>query len=69
MREMLQINLVPYTINNVDLEKKVCEALTLTGTKVKLEDLDTCHRMQKKDKVMIKRKNRKQRNEVIFKQK
>ena len=66
---MLQINLVPYTINNVDLEKKVCEALTLTGTKVKLEDLDTCHRMQKKDKVMIKCKNRKQRNEVIFKQK
>ena len=41
----------------------------MTGTKVKPEDLDACHRMKKKDKVIIKFKNRKQRNEVSFKQK
>ena len=67
-REILKINPVPYLINNADLEEKVCKALSLTGTKVKLDDLDACHRMKKKDKVIIiKFKNRKQRNDVIFK--
>ena len=66
---MLEINPVPLSINNVDLEGKVCEALSLTGTKVKPDDLDACHRMKKKDKVIIRFKNRKQRNDVIFKRK
>ena len=67
-REILEINPVPYLINNADLEEKVCKALSLTGTKVKLDDIDACHRMKKKDKVIIiKFKNRKQRNDVIFK--
>ena len=65
---MLEINPVPHSINNVDLEEKVCEVLSLTGTKVKPDDLDACHRMKKKDKV-IKFKNRKQRNDVIFNRK
>ena len=68
-REMLVINPVPHSINNVDLEEKVCEALSLTGTKFKPDDLDACHRMKKKEKVIIKFKNRKQRNDVIFKRK
>ena len=68
-REMLEINLVPHSINNVDLEEKVCEALSLTGTKIKPDDLDACYRMKKKDKVIIKFKNRKQRDDVIFKRK
>ena len=66
---MLEINLVPHSINNVDLEEKVCEALSLTGTKVKPDDLDACHRMKKKDNVIIKFKNRKQTDDVIFKRK
>ena len=66
---MLEINPVPHSINNVDLEEKVCEALSLTGTEVKPDDLDACHRMKKKDKVIIKFKNRKQRNDAIFKRK
>ena len=37
-----------HLINNVDLEEKFCKALSLTGTKVKLDDLDACHRMKKK---------------------
>ena len=32
-REMLEINPVPHSINNVDLEGKVYKALSLTGTK------------------------------------
>ena len=66
-REMLEINPVLHSINNVDLEEKVCDALSLTGTKIKPDDLDACHRMKKKDKAIIKFKNRKQRNDVIFK--
>ena len=66
---MLEINYVPHSIDNVEIEEKVCEALPLTGTKVKLDDLDACHRMKKKDKVIIKFKNRKQRNDVILKRK
>ena len=66
-KEMLEINPVPHSINNADLEEKVCEALPLTGTKGKPDDLDACHRMKKKGKVIIKFKNRKQRNDVIFK--
>ena len=56
---MLEINHVPHSIDNVEIEEKVCEALPFTGTKVKLDDLDACHRMKKKDKVIIKFKNRK----------
>ena len=68
-KEMLEINPVPLSINNDDLEEKVCKALSLSGTKVKPDDLDACHRMKKKDKVIIRFKNRKQRNDVIFKRK
>ena len=44
---MLVINPVPNSISNVDFEEKVCKALSLTGTKVKPEDLDVCNRMKK----------------------
>ena len=33
-REMLDINPVPHSINNVDLEEKVYEALSFTGIKL-----------------------------------
>ena len=66
---MVEVNPVPHSINNADLEEKVCEALCLTGNKGKPDDLDTCHRMKKKDQVIIKFKNRKQRNDVILKPK
>ena len=41
----------------------------MTGTKVKPEDPDAYHKIKKKDKVIIKFLKRRQRNEVIFKQK
>ena len=66
---MLDINSVPHSVNNVDLEEKVCKVRSFTGTKVKPDDLDACHRMKKKDKVIIKSKNRKQRHGVTFKRK
>ena len=66
-REILEINPVLPSVKNVDLEEKVCDDLSLTGTKVKPDDLDACHRMKKKAKVIIKFKYRKQRGNVIFK--
>ena len=51
---MLETNPVPHSINNIDREEKVCESLCLTSTKVKSENLDACHRMKKKDKVIFK---------------
>ena len=67
MSNVQYINHVSHSINYADLEEKVCVALPLTDTEVKLDDLDACHRMKKKDKVIIKSKSRKQRNDVIFK--
>ena len=66
---MLDINPVPYSINNIDLEENVCKVVPLTGTKVISDDLDAFHIVKTKDKVIIKSKNRKQRNDVIFKRK
>lgn len=51
-------------MNSVDLEEKVCKALSLTGSKVKPENLGACHRKKKKAKVITKFKHRKKRNEV-----
>ena len=66
-REILEINPVLHSMNNVDLKEKVCKALSLTGLKVKPDNLDACHRMEKKHKIIIKFKNRNQRNNLIFK--
>ena len=47
------------------LEQSVCQALSLTGISVEPDDLQACHRMRKKDCVMIKFKCRKQRHCVL----
>ena len=66
-RKMLEINPVPHSINNVELEELVCETLSLTGTKVKPDVLDACYSLKKTDQMIIKFKNRKQRINMIFK--
>ena len=40
--------------------------LSLTGTTVTPDDLQACHRMKNKEKVIVKFKDREQRNKVIF---
>ena len=47
------------------LEQYVCQALSLTGISVERDDLQACHRMRKKDRVIIKFKCRKQKDRVI----
>ena len=64
-RETLEINPVPSGIADDVLEQSVCQALSLTGISVEPDDLQACHRMRKKDRVIIKFKCRKQKHRVI----
>ena len=68
-RETIEINPVVQSIPFADLENKVCQALSLTGTTVTPDNLQACHRMRNKEKVIVKFKDRKQRNKVIFSRK
>ena len=43
--------------------------LSLAGTTVTPVDPQACHRMKNKEKAIVKIKDRKQRNKVIFNQK
>ena len=43
--------------------------LSLTGTTVTPDNLQACHRMKNKEKVIVKFKDRKERNKVIFSRK
>ena len=59
-RETIEINPIPQSIPNTDLENKVCQVLSLTGTTVTPDNLQACHRMKNKEKVIVKFKDRKQ---------
>ena len=63
---MLEVNPVPQSISNNELEQRLCLALSLTGTSVKPHDIHICHQMKNKEKVIIKFKDRKLRNEEVF---
>ena len=65
-RETLKINPVPSDIADDILEQPVCQVLSLTGTSVELDDLQACHHMRKKDRVIIKFKCRKQKHHVLL---
>ena len=68
-REMIEINPVPEDIQDMQLEESICQALSLTGTPVSAGDLEACHRMRRRDRVIVKFSSRKKRNYVIFKKK
>ena len=68
-RETLEINPVPSDIADDFLEQSVCQALSLTGTSVELDDLPACHHLRKKDQVIMKFKYRKQKYCVLLNRK
>ena len=68
-RESLEINPVPATIGDDVLESSICRALSLTGHEVKLDDLQACHRLKKKDTVIVKFKCRKQKHSILINRK
>ena len=70
-RETLEINRATVPSDTADdvLEQSVCQALSLTGTSVEPDDLQACHRMRKKDRVIVKFKCRKQKHRVLLNRK
>ena len=68
-RETLEINPVPSAIQDNVLEETVCQALSLTGINVSPDELHLCHRLNKKDRVIVKFKCRKHRQNVLYNRK
>ena len=66
---MIAKNPVPEDIQDVQLEESICQALSLTCTPVSAGDHEVCHRMRRRDRVIVKFSSRKKRNDVIFKMK
>ena len=64
-RETLEIKPVPSDIADDVLEQSMCQTLSLTGISVETDNLQACHRMRKKDRVIIKFKCRKQKHRVL----
>ena len=65
-RESIEINPVPASISNEELEDNVCKALSLTGHEVIPDDLQACHRLKKKEIVIVKFKSRKQKRKILI---
>ena len=53
----------------MQLEEWICQTLSLTGAPVSAGDLEACHRMRRRDRVVVKFSSRRKRTDVIFKKK
>ena len=58
---MVEINPVPEDIQDMQLEESICQALSLTDTLVSASDLEACHRMRQRDRVIVKFSSRTKR--------
>ena len=71
-RESVEVNPVPPSISDEELELNICKALSLlslTGHEVKPDDLEACHRLKKKESVIVKFKCRKLKRRVLVNRK
>ena len=68
-RESVEVNPIPPSISDEELELNICEALSLTGNEVKPNDLQACHRLKKKESVIVKFKCRKLKQKVLVNRK
>ena len=64
-REMIEISPVPLEVSNDELEGLIFKALSLTGNKISHDDLEACHRLKKKENVIVKFKSRKLKYKII----
>ena len=67
-RECLEIVGIPSTVENDDLEEKVCEIFQKIGVSVTEADMEACHRL-KGNKTIVKFSRRKLCHEVLRKKK
>ena len=65
----MEVNPVPPSISDEEFELNICQALSLTGHEVKPDDLQACHRLKKKESVIVKFKCRKLKQKVLINRK
>ena len=68
-RESVEVNHVPPSANDEELKVNFCKAFSLTGHEVKPDDLQACHRLKKKESVIVKFKCRKLKRSVLVNRK
>ena len=68
-RESVEVNPTPPSISDEELELNICKALSLTGHEAKPNDLQACHRLKKKESVIVKCKCRKLKQNVLVNRK
>ena len=68
-RESVEVNPIPPSISDEELELNICKALSLTGHEVKPNHLQACHRLKKKESVIVKFKCRKHKQRVLVNRK
>ena len=64
-RESVEVNPIPPSITDEELELNISEAFSLTGHEVTPNDLQACHRLKKKESVIVKFKCRKLKQNVL----
>ena len=65
-REMIELNPISTSIDDNELETKICKVLSMTaGTNITSSMLQRCHRLTKKNVVIVKFNDRKVRQNVI----
>ena len=68
-RESVEVNPIPPSISDEELELNICKTLFLTGHEVKPNYLQACHRLKKKESVIVKCKCRKLKQNVLVNRK
>ena len=64
-QDSVEVNPVPPSITNEEHELNICQALSLTRHEIKPDDLQACHRLNKKESVILKFKCNKLKNKVL----
>ena len=61
----MEVNPAPPSISDEELEVNICKVLSLTENEVKADDLQACHRLKKKESVIVKCKCKKIKRSVL----
>ena len=68
-RESVEVNPVPPSISDEELEVNICKALSITRLEVQPDDLQACHRLKRKESVILKCKCRNLKRSVLVNRK
>ena len=68
-QELVEVNPVPPSVSDEELELNICKALFLPGHEFKPDDLQACHHLKKKESVIVKFKCRKLKRRVLVNRK